>query len=141
MGKDTTGYRGADWIKSALKVKEMSPLGEAVADLLGDMFFGIYHLDEKALRRVDWGNTHHIEFSLGWRSLATVDDNLLTVLVVLAHDRMLRVSIEASTHRYLRLLFHQRTVREGNLYERCPTLEDHVAQIRGHYGGGDEQGT
>jgi len=41
-------YAGANWIKQSLK-KEMSPLGVNVADLLGDVFAGIYHLDQSAL--------------------------------------------------------------------------------------------
>ena len=107
-------------------------MGEAVANLLGDLFFGIYHLDPKALRRVDWTNNHHIEFSLGWHCLSTVDYDELTRLVVLAHDRAIRVQIEASTHKFLRLMFHQRT-RGDNSMSECPTLEDHIKEIREHY--------
>ena len=128
-----SAYSGADWIKESLMWEgEMSPLGEAVANFLGDLFRGIYHLDLKALRRVDWANNHHILFTLGWRCLSTVDFDELTVLVVLAHDRAIRVQIDAATHHYLRLMFHQRT-RGNNSMEQCPTLEDHIARIRDHY--------
>jgi len=41
-------YAGASWIKSSLK-KEMSPLGEAVANLLGRVSRGIYHLKTSSL--------------------------------------------------------------------------------------------
>jgi len=129
------GYAGANWIKGSLnhpKITELSPLGEAVANLLGDLFYGIYHLDPKALYRVEWSNRHHVEFSLGWRCLSTVDYDELTRLVVLAHDRAIRVQIDASTHKYLRLMFHQRE-RGDNSMEQCPTLEDHIKEIRDHY--------
>ena len=122
-------YAGADWIKSAFEV-ELSPLGRNVADLLGDVFFGIYHLDHKALRRVDWGNDHHICFSLGWHQLSTFDTDELTRLVVLCHDRMIRCSIEARTHKHLGLIFHQRQNRNGDFYERHPTIEHAIEKIR-----------
>jgi hypothetical protein len=126
-------YSGADWIKSnILDGGKMSPLGEAVANLLGDLFFGIYHLDSKALHRVDWANNHHIIFSLGWRCLSTYDYDELTVLVVLSHDRAIRVQIEAATHKFLRLMFHQRECGEDPSTQ-APTLEGHIARIRQHY--------
>jgi hypothetical protein len=124
-------YAGSDWIKSALKVK-MSPLGEAVADLLGDLFFGIYHLDTKALRRVDWANDNHIVFSLGWHSLSTCDFDELTRLVILCHDRAIRCSVAASTHKYLELMFHQRQ-RDGGYSERHPTIEQAIEETRKAY--------
>jgi len=126
-------YSGSEWIKSTLGIDDVSPLGEAVANLLGDVFHGIYHLEDNALKRVKWNNTNYIVFSLGWRSLATIDNDALTALVVLAHDRMLRVEIEASTRNYLRLVFHQRHDRAGKMGKRCPTMEDHIAEIRGRY--------
>jgi len=129
----TKNYSGSDWLKSSLGIKDMSPLGEAVGDLLGDLFFGIYHLNQAALRRVEWSNTHHIIFYLRWKDLSTVDFNNLTILVVLAHDRMIRVCIDAAAPHTLRLLFHQRTKREGDIFERYPTIEDHIKMIREHY--------
>lgn len=124
-------YAGSNWIKRNV-TKEMSPLGEAVADFLGDLFMGIYHLDYKALKRVDWANTRYIEFILGWRTLSTVDFDELTTIVVLAHDRALRVEVNPHAFRYLRLLFHQRE-RGDNSMEQCPTLEDHIIRIRQRY--------
>lgn len=128
------GFAGSNWIISNIvKGKEnISPLGIVVADFLGDMFYGIYHLDEKALRRVDWKNNHHIIFRLGWRCLSTIDFDELTVLVVLSHERNLRVSIDAATHRYLELLFHQRD-RGNDTMTQMPTLEDHIDRIRARY--------
>lgn len=126
-------YAGANWIKRQSYGENMSPLGEVVADFLGDVFAGIYHLDPKALSRVDWSNNHHIEFSLGWRCLSTTDYDELTRIVVLGHDRMIRIQIDASTHKYLRLMFHQRSSRTGDYSTRYPTMEDHVAEIRAQY--------
>lgn len=125
-------YAGSDWIKSNIQ-PEMSALGERVADLLGDLFCGIYHLDHRALRRVDWGNDHHIIFSLGWQSLSTYDNDLLTQLVILCHDRTLRCSISGNAYKYLELMFHQRQ-RDGGYFERHPTIEDAILNHRKHYG-------
>jgi hypothetical protein len=133
-----TEHSGADWIKAQLPHinkdrsgiaknpnAEMSDLGVAVATLLGQMFYGIYHLDHKALYRVDWTNPHYIEFSLGWKSLATADYDELSRLVFLAHHLAIRVQIEASTRKYLKLMFHQRG-RGTSFSNDHPTLEQAV---------------
>ena len=86
-------YAGSDWVKSAFAPETISPLGEAVADFLGDVFEGIYHLNSKALQKVDWSNDTWIDFVFRG-SLATIDNDHLTRIVVLAHQRMLRVEIE-----------------------------------------------
>jgi len=129
----TMGYAGKEWICRNV-TPNMSPLGETVADFLGDVFGGIYHLDTRALRKVEWDNKHHILFILGWHSLATVDFGELTRIVVLAHDRALRVEISPHTFRHMKLLFHQReTGNEPST--QCPTLEDHIQRIRNNYKG------
>lgn len=125
-------YAGSEWIKSSLKVEDMSELGEAVADLVGQVFLGIYHLPTKSLKKVQWNDEYIITLVIG-KSLCTVDNNELTRLVVLAHDRLIRVDIEGVAPRYLRLIFHQRKAREGGLSERCPTMEEHITLIRKHY--------
>ena len=121
-------HSGASWIKKSLK-KEMSPLGEGVANLLGRVFRGIYHLKTSALNRVDWKNPYWIEFIYN-SDLATVDFNLLTAIVVFSHDEMIRVSIEGCGPRYMRMIFHQRNKRDGSMFESFPTIEDHIKKIR-----------
>lgn len=121
------GYQGANWVQAALKPKEMSELGRRVADMLGDLFLGIYHLDSDKLKAVDWGNAHHVEFALGWKSLATYDDSLLTNLVLMAHQRALRVQVSPRSNHYLTLIFHQRkSGMEHSWHERHPTIEDAI---------------
>ena len=122
---------GSKWIELSFKVK-CSPLGEKVADLLSDCFAGIYHIDETSLKKVDWTNTHFISINLSHRSLSTTDSAELTWLVVLCHDRCLRMSIKAKTMNYLELTFHQRQ-REGDLGERHPTIEQHIECIRKYF--------
>jgi hypothetical protein len=123
-------YSGSDWIKSSMRYpKEMSPLGIKVADLLGELFYGIYHLDLKRLWAVDWSNNSYIEISIGWHSFSTVDYDELTRLVFLAHHMAVRIQIDAATHKYLRLMFHQRC-RFGDYAHRHPTLDEAVAAFK-----------
>jgi hypothetical protein len=114
------------------KERQMSPIGERVADLLGYLFCGIYHI-RTTVERTDWTNPQHIAATLPPRvTLATFDGGDLTKLVFLAHHMCLRVEIEPAGPRCLRLLFHQRQ-RGGNLYERHPTLAEAVAAFDSLY--------
>jgi hypothetical protein len=128
-------YAGAEWLIDMLRYlapkSEISELGKNVADFLGELFFGIYHLDENALQRVDWANKGFIVISIGWKDWSTVDFNNLTRLVFLAHWLAIRVSMDASKHGYMRLLFHQRA-REGSVCERHPTLDEAVEYFKAH---------
>jgi hypothetical protein len=127
----TRRYAGADWLRQAVKT-EISPLGAAVADLLGDVFSGIYHIREE-VAETDWRNPHCIEVRLkGRRNLATFDYDSLTTLVFLAHDRCIRVEISPRSHRSISLMFHQRQ-REGAGWQRHPTLEQAVATHRRYW--------
>lgn len=125
-------YSGSEWLKS--EVKELSPLGIEVADILGQVFLGIYHIDHTVLRRnVDWGNKYFISLVLD-KSLATFDFNELTCLVVLCHDRMIRLSIDGAKKGCITLLFHQRKGRAGRMSERMPFLEEQIKNIREEIG-------
>ena len=116
-----TQYAGSDWIEKSLKVSDISPLGRNVADFLGELFYGIYHLETRWLERVDWSDTYSMSINIGYKSLATFDNNTLTRLVFLAHHMAMRVDIDAATHGFLRLSFNQRQ-RTGELYDRHPRL-------------------
>lgn len=114
--------------------KEPSPLGIKVGMLLHDVFAGIYHLNRASLGKVEWDNNHHIIVTIRGE-LATYDGDYLTRLIVLSHDRMLRMSIEGAAHRYLRLTFHQRTRRiGGSVWERMPMIEDQIKRYREVFG-------
>ena len=128
-------YAGNEWIKSSFKV-EMSPLGEAVADLLGVLYQGIYHIDSARLKKVDWSNDHHIAIVLPSNGFATVDFGRLTHLVILCHDRLIRCEIKGkSPWGYMELMFHARKSRTGKLSERHPTIEDAIKSYRAASGG------
>jgi hypothetical protein len=120
---------GSDWLRGC-RITSLSPLGEQVADLLGDLFVGLYHLD--GAESVDWANDHHIEVRVRYKEWASFDTNLLTKLVFLAHDRCIRVSVSPRSHLALTLLFHQRQ-RDGGTWARHPTIEDALAMYREFY--------
>lgn len=128
-------YAGADWLlansKHWKKVPNISSFGKRVADLLGEVFEGLYHLEEKALRRTDWESDHYIQICL-YGELATYDASLLTELVVLCHDRCIRLEIRGKGPRYLGLGFSIRQ-RTKSVFTHHPTMEEAVARTRERY--------
>jgi len=122
-----------EWLQRITTKSDFSDLGGKVAYFL-DTLFGLHHLSTTSLKKVDWNNKNHTEF-VYHRSLATVDDNDLTRLVVIAHQMMLRVSIEGIGPGYLRIMFHESTSRnrEDGIFKWCPTAIDHVKMIAKYY--------
>lgn len=131
-------YAGSDWVQQQLDAlhkinprkhpeTQLSSIGKKAADFLGEWQYGIYHLHQKELFKVDWSNNHHIEISIFCSNMSTFDFNNLTRLVFLAHDMALRVSITPSSHNHMRILFHERTHGEGEReIPHHPTLEEAV---------------
>jgi hypothetical protein len=119
---------GSVWVRKTFQC-EMSHFGERVADLLGVVMDGIYHIDTKTLSSVTWDNPRWI--GLRWQSeLATFDANILTRFVVISHDMMIRFSVNARSREYLQLEFTPRLSRTGNIFGRHPTLEQAAAECR-----------
>lgn len=125
-------YSGADWLANALSL-ELSPIGREAAEIVGQVYRGLYHLSRRDLRASVWTDPVFAEVRLGNASLATFDAARLTELVVLCHDRCIRSHIDARARGYLSLMFHQRE-REGGYSERHPTMEAAVAAIRDRIG-------
>jgi hypothetical protein len=61
---------------------------------------------------------------------ATFDYDRLTRLVVLAHDRMIRVDLVPSGPGRVGFTFWKRHTREGSMFERHPTMEQAIAMHR-----------
>ena len=130
-------HSGAEWLirngSANPTIAKISPLGIRVADFLGYLYAGIYHISAEALhKRVDWSSTYMIEVTVQDAGMATFDFDQLTKLVFLAHHFCLRVSIHAAAPKYIRLRFHQRK-RDGNFFERHPTLAMAVDQFRQNF--------
>ena len=123
-------YAGAEWLRRN-NVAKMSPLGEQVADLLGDLVCGIYHID--GVEKFDWANPHCIEVPWKHNDLATYDSNQLTRLVFFAHDRCLRVSVTPRSHQSLNLRFWRRERDAVSNFQRHPTVEQSLAEHRKYW--------
>lgn len=122
-----TKYAGADFIRGGGHA--LSELGAKVADLLGQLTRGIYHISPNAIAKCQWDDPRMIEIVLPSYDFATFDFCTLTTLVVLCHDAAIRCQINGCGFNYLRLQFSQRA-RTGNFSERHPTLEDAAVSIR-----------
>ena len=122
---------GADKMNRYYANGNISKLGENVADLLDDVWKGIYHINSSSLKNADWTNKDWIRLSI-YGGLYSYDDDKLTRLVVLSHDRCLRLEINPCNFNHLELLFHQRN-RIDDFYHRMPTMEDHLTDIRKHH--------
>lgn len=74
-------------------------------------------------------------YGLGWAMshfgcLSTFDSDDLTRLVLLAHDRCIRVQVEQGGPNRLRIAVWKRG-REGQFCERHPTIEQAIAAFSG----------
>jgi len=126
-GETKMKYAGADWLIGSYPDLKPSPLGLKVADILGMVWNGLYHLDPRIIKKTNWADPYCISVLIQ-QSLATADWQNLTELVVLCHDLAIRMDL-APHMRYLSLLFHQRT-REGYYNQRHPTIEEAVLLCR-----------
>ena len=127
-----TKFSGADWLEKEIKV-DLSTFGRDVADLLGQVYAGIYHLQSEVLnKRVEWDNERRIEI-VTYSDLSTYDFDILTKLVVMSHDTAIRLTIAPASSKHVRLIFHKR-VRDGDMSRRHPTLESAMQGIRERIG-------
>lgn len=79
--------------------------------------------------RVDWRFGGGVRFTLRKSSLATFDFDHLTRLVILAHDRCIRVGVEPRSFQYLAITMYPRK-SEGAMHDRHPTIEEAIARLR-----------
>ncbi len=98
--------------------------------------FGVPWILERGRKKRAAAEAKYYEYWLAkettWHGrLATYDFDGLTRAVVMAHDRCIRFEVGPSGPGMVRLMVHKRHSRDGNMYERHPTLEEHVAEIRG----------
>jgi hypothetical protein len=116
------------WIRG--KRADVSGFGESVASFIGDMVGGIASVETLALaKRVLWDNSNYIE--MRWvGAMGTFDSSELTMLVMLAHDRCIRVEIQPATKTELLIKFTPRVRNTLIQYDRHPSLETHIAALR-----------
>lgn len=126
------------WIESNTK-QTCSPLGADVAIILGMMAGGGIYNAPINPDKVDWGGDNFTGVHVSWRhSIASFDSDALSVLWVEATRRMIRVSISPCNPQYIRIGFHRRKGRPGELGTdghplgisyRLPDCEAMIAEI------------
>lgn len=95
------------------------------AALLADLYDGDYNVPGK-IKEHDFGIRCCV-----YGPLCSFDCDRLTRLVVLGHDRCIRVEIGANGGPgRVELILHKRHTREGRMHERHPTLENAAVLIR-----------
>lgn len=130
----TEKYAGADWLIS-LGV-EMSDLGVVVADVLGQVWRGIYHISGAVRsKKVDWSNPYYISVVI-YGGLCSYDNQYLTELLILCYDNMLRLEVTPRAPKYLELAFYPRETRDPKacISKRLPTLEEMISTTRENIG-------
>jgi hypothetical protein len=92
-------------------------------------FHGEHHVKSLKWNDFPWCSCSFLVFG----NLATWDDSKLTWLVVLCHDLCLRAEVSNGGPHMTKVTLwpRLRNSEEAPISEACPTLEDHIARIRG----------
>ena len=111
---------------------EVSDHGATCAEFAARFYGGLHHfpLGDRGLRSVNWQDDGHLSWT-HYGELATFDGSELTVMVLLAHDLGLRLTVQALSPRYLRVGLGKRDV-DGCFsgFLRHPTMEEVLAGWR-----------
>lgn len=131
-------YAGAAWLEKARTYwkghkEPMSDLARDVADMLGQVYGGLYHMDDSSLMRAEWHNDHRISVVVydGGANLGTYDGSALATLVILCHLLNVKLLIEAASPRHVRLTFI-RVGKWGYARESHPNLDDAIRRCQSH---------
>ncbi len=103
---------------------DMTPDQAECFDMLCDVFHGEHHAPE--VREFGRG----IRGTVYGGQLATFDFDYLTRLVVLAHDRCIRVEVMQGGPGRVGVALWKRKGRDGFISDRHPTIEDAIKRIR-----------
>lgn len=91
---------------------------------LAELYCGWHHLEN---RPKEFGDGIELNVSRG--DFSTFDSSLLTRAVLMAHRSAIRLSIEPSAPRLLKLVLFRRGCRDGKFYERHPDIHTAVAEF------------
>lgn len=123
-------FAGAAWLQRQLdydkRQRKLSPFGAQVADILGEVYRGLYHLPQSS--RHQWEHPHYMKIPV--RSVATFDNSDLSHLVILCHDRCVRLEITPGGAGQINLCFSKRDRNAECSFDRHPTLEEQIEKFR-----------
>jgi hypothetical protein len=122
-------HQGAREMKNngELKPQDMNEDQRECYDLLCDLVYGEHHITGL----VKACGARGIMINTPSNRWATYDFDGLTRLVVMAHDRCIRAEICPGGPGRVGIHLHKRKMREGQMHERHPTMEENIARIRG----------
>jgi hypothetical protein len=89
------------------------------AILFADLLGGFHH----TFNIKEWGAGIQMCVPGSW---STYDFNQLTRLVLLAHDRAIRIEIGPASPSYFRVMAHRRKRDSARMWERHPTIEQAI---------------
>jgi hypothetical protein len=94
---------------------------EAAKEFFSEFYQGEHHLPSKIKSYGEgWAISH-------FGAMSTYDSDELTRLVLLAHEKCIRVQIEQGGPYRIRIAIWQRK-REGSVFERHPTIEQAIGE-------------
>lgn len=108
--------RSTDWLSVSFE--------ERAERLLSKVYRGIHHCGTIKKEPGQWSTNHYGQIS-------TYDFDELTRLVIAAHEFCVRVSIQSSGPRMVKIVLHPRKTREGDVFDRHPTIEDAITRYNG----------
>jgi hypothetical protein len=97
-------------------------LAENVERFVGFVFGGVHRV-----RRLECKGHYYLCIPHG--PLSTFDDDKLTRIVIAGHKYGLRAEIDNHGMRGLKILLHNRSSREGRLFQRHPTIETVLQEL------------
>lgn len=89
----------------------------ACYDLLCELFGGAHHVPKVK----EWGEGIAVDT---FQPFATFDSDRLTYLVFLAHERCVRIQVQSSSPRHIKIALWKRQGREGRYFERHPSIDE-----------------
>lgn len=130
--KQTIKYSGADWMLARRNTPKTSPLGIKVMNILGQVWQGIYHIDDYVLKpNIRWDGKLAIAVTV-YGCLSTYDFSHLTMLVLCCQKAEVAVGVYGSFKGYTQLIF---SPNPGGSEMMAPlyindesTLEERLAQ-------------
>jgi hypothetical protein len=98
-------HSGADWMAEQDCFKSPSALAIKVANILGQVYLGIYHIsDSVTSKKVDWQNDSDISVTIS-SELATFDGADLTFLILCCVQAGVSVEVSGASKDYMKLRF------------------------------------
>lgn len=118
----------SDWVARTFKLELSDFQRDAVNLLCRAQGCGPYDFSS-TFKNADWSYGRGVRFVLEPLRFATFDFNGLTELVIGAHEKCIRVDIEAVNFRNIAIIMHPRS-REGGTMLRHPTIEEAIEIYR-----------